>query len=216
MTRFAEKIHAESERMQTLVGDIIELNALDSEKVHQHEEQVSMMPLVQSCIEQLSPHFAAKHLSVYVTGDGFEVPGNQRQLWELVYNLLDNARRYNVEGGMIRVTVSDHTLTVQDTGIGIAKEHRAGSLNAFTGWTKATPGPPAAPDWGSPSSSMWRSSTVPLWSWTAPNTSAPPSASASLSKFYLNFTYICRKFYNELIAFFRPFLTFERRWRLVK
>lgn len=124
VARFAEKIHAESERMQTLVGDIIELNALDSEKVHQHEDQVNLLTLVQSCVEQLSPHFTAKHLSVYITGDGFVVPGNQRQLWELVYNLLDNARRYNVDGGMIRVSVYDHTLTVQDTGIGIAKEHQ--------------------------------------------------------------------------------------------
>ena len=131
VARFAQKIHAESERMQTLVGDIIELNALDSEKVHQHEEQVSIMALVQSCVEQLAPHFAAKHLSVYVTGDGFTVPGNQRQLWELVYNLLDNARRYNVDGGMIRVTVNDHILTVQDTGIGIAKEHQSRVFERF-------------------------------------------------------------------------------------
>lgn len=131
VARFAEKIHAESERMQTLVGDIIELNALDSEKVHQHDEQVNILTLVQSCTEQLSPHFSAKHLSVYVTGDGFVVPGNQRQLWELVYNLLDNARRYNVDGGMIRITVSDHTLTVQDTGIGIAKEHQGRVFERF-------------------------------------------------------------------------------------
>ena len=124
VARFAEKIHAESERMQTLVGDIIELNALDSEKVHPQEDQVDLLALVQSCVEQLAPHFTAKHLSVYVNGDGFIVPGNQRQLWELVYNLLDNARRYNVDGGMIRVTVSNHILTVQDTGIGIAKEHQ--------------------------------------------------------------------------------------------
>lgn len=131
VARFAKKIHAESERMQTLVGDIIELNALDSEKVHQHEDQVSIMALVQSCVEQLAPHFAAKHLSIYVTGEGFTIPGNQRQLWELVYNLLDNARRYNVDGGMIRVTVDNHTLTVQDTGIGIAKEHQSRVFERF-------------------------------------------------------------------------------------
>lgn len=131
VARFAEKIHAESERMQTLVGDIIELNALDSEKVHQHEDQVNLLTLVQSCVEQLAPHFTAKHLSVYIAGDGFVVPGNQRQLWELVYNLLDNARRYNVDGGMIRVTVSDYILTVQDTGIGIAKEHQGRVFERF-------------------------------------------------------------------------------------
>ena len=75
-------------------------------------------------MEQLSPHFSAKKLSVYITGEDFSVQGSKRQLWELVYNLLDNARRYNVDGGMIHVTLSGHTLSVKDTGIGIAKEYQ--------------------------------------------------------------------------------------------
>ncbi len=122
--RFAKKIQAESERMQTLVGDIIELNALDSEHPQQHNELVSIQTLVQDCIEQLAPHFASKKLSVYITGDDFTVQGSKRQLWELVYNLLDNARRYNVDNGMIHVTLSDHVLSVKDTGIGIAPEYQ--------------------------------------------------------------------------------------------
>jgi two-component system phosphate regulon sensor histidine kinase PhoR len=131
IARFAEKIHAESERMQTLVGDIIELNALDSEMIHEHSDAVDMLALVQDCMEQLSPHFSAKRLSVYVTGERFVVQGNQRQLWELVYNLLDNARRYNVNGGMIRVQLHQRTLTIQDTGIGIAKEHQTRVFERF-------------------------------------------------------------------------------------
>ena len=129
--RFAEKIHLESERMQTLVGDIIELNALDSEVDHTHEDNVDLLSLVQDCVEQLSPHFSARHLSVYVTGEGFTVRGNQRQLWELVYNLLDNARRYNVNGGMIRISVQDNVLSVKDTGIGIPKEHQSRIFERF-------------------------------------------------------------------------------------
>lgn len=129
--RFAAKIHTESERMQNLVGDIIELSAMDSEVTHQHSDQVDFLALVQDCVEQLAPHFAAKHLSVYITGGGFTMMGNQRQLWELVYNLLDNARRYNVDGGMIRIFVEDHVLSVQDTGIGIAKEHQARVFERF-------------------------------------------------------------------------------------
>ena len=129
--RFAEKIHLESERMQTLVGDIIELNALDSEVDHTHEDNVDLLSLVQDCVEQLSPHFSARHLSVYVTGEGFTVRGNQRQLWELVYNLLDNARRYNVNGGMIRIRVQDNVLSVKDTGIGIPKEHQSRIFERF-------------------------------------------------------------------------------------
>ena len=129
--RFAEKIHAESERMQTLVGDIIELNALDSERTRQHDEAVSILPLVQDCVEQLSPHFTAKKLSVYITGEDFIVRGSKRQLWELVYNLLDNARRYNVDGGMIHVTLSGRTLSVKDTGIGIAKEYQSRVFERF-------------------------------------------------------------------------------------
>ena len=117
--------------MQTLVGDIIELNALDSEVDHTHEDNVDLLSLVQDCVEQLSPHFSARHLSVYVTGEGFTVRGNQRQLWELVYNLLDNARRYNVNGGMIRISVQDNVLSVKDTGIGIPKEHQSRIFERF-------------------------------------------------------------------------------------
>ncbi len=131
VARFAEQIHAESERMQRLVGDIIELNALDSETAHPHEEQVNVLALVQDCIEQLSPQFAAMHLSVSVTGEVISVFGHQRQLWELVYNLLDNARRYNVDGGMIRVSAQDNVLTVKDTGIGIAKQHQSRVFERF-------------------------------------------------------------------------------------
>ena len=129
--RFAEKIHLESERMQTLVGDIIELNALDSEIDHTHEDNVDLLSLVHDCVEQLSPHFSAGHLSVYVTGEGFTLCGNQRQLWELVYNLLDNARRYNVNGGMIRISVQDYVLSIKDTGIGIPKEHQSRIFKRF-------------------------------------------------------------------------------------
>ncbi len=129
--RFAKKIHAESERMQTLVGDIIELNALDGEHPQQHNETVSIQALVQDCIEQLSPHFASKNLSVYITGDDFTIQGSKRQLWELVYNLLDNARRYNVDNGMIHITLSDHMLSVKDTGIGIAPEYQSRVFERF-------------------------------------------------------------------------------------
>lgn len=128
---FATKIHQEAERMQTLVGDIIELNALDNEVVHNHNDDIDMLSLVQDCVEQLAPHFAARNLSVYIAGDGFHVQGNHRQLWELVYNLLDNARRYNVNGGMIRIYVQDHMLSVKDTGIGIPKEHQARVFERF-------------------------------------------------------------------------------------
>jgi two-component system, OmpR family, phosphate regulon sensor histidine kinase PhoR len=129
--RFAKKIHAESERMQTLVGDIIELNALDSQSANQLDEQVSVLALVQDCVEQLSPHFAAKKLSVSIVGDDFIVQGSRRQLWELVYNLLDNARRYNVDNGMIQITLNDRTLAVKDTGIGIAKEYQSRVFERF-------------------------------------------------------------------------------------
>ena len=66
-----------------------------------------------------------------MTGEGFTVRGNQRQLWELVYNLLDNARRYNVNGGMIRISVQDNVLSVKDTGIGIPKEHQSRIFERF-------------------------------------------------------------------------------------
>lgn len=129
--RFAAKIHSESERMQSLVADIIELNALDSEVTLEHPEPVQLLPLAQDCIEQLSPSFLEKGLSVYITGDGFSVMGNSRQLWELIYNLLDNARRYNVQNGSIHISIQDQVLTVKDTGIGIPPEHQGRVFERF-------------------------------------------------------------------------------------
>ncbi len=129
--RIAKKIHAESERMGGGGGDIIELNALDSQSANQLDEQVSVLVLVQDCVEQLSPHFTTKKLSVSIAGDNFIVQGSRRQLWELVYNLLDNAQRYNVDNGMIQVTLHDRTLTVKDTGIGIAKEYQSRVFERF-------------------------------------------------------------------------------------
>lgn len=129
--RFAAKIHAESERMQSLVADIIELNALDSESSLEHAEPVELLPLVQDCVEQLSPHFIQKGLSVSITGSGFSVLGDRRQLWELIYNLLDNARRYNVEHGSIHISIEDHILSVRDTGIGIPPEHQSRVFERF-------------------------------------------------------------------------------------
>lgn len=129
--RFAAKIHSESERMQSLVADIIELNALDSEVTLEHPEPVHLLPLAQDCIEQLSPSFLEKGLSVYITGAGFSVLGDSRQLWELIYNLLDNARRYNVQNGSIHISIQDQVLTVKDTGIGIPPEHQGRVFERF-------------------------------------------------------------------------------------
>ena len=120
----AGKIKREAQRMQNLVSDIIELSHLDSKSALESPEPVAMLPLVTECLEQLAPAMQKKNIHTSITGGGFTVSGSPRQLWELVYNLLDNACRYNRDGGSIRVTLQGRTLCVADTGIGIPAAHQ--------------------------------------------------------------------------------------------
>ena len=72
----------------------------------------------------LRPSAEEKNVSIAVSGEGFCVVGQRRMLQELLYNLCDNAVKYNVPGGSVHISVEDHKLTVSDTGIGIPAEYK--------------------------------------------------------------------------------------------
>ena len=67
---------------------------------------------------------AEKHVNMTITGEGFSVVGVRRMLHEIVYNLCDNAIKYNVPGGRVTICAENRRLTVRDTGIGIPPEHK--------------------------------------------------------------------------------------------
>lgn len=128
---FAEKIHAESSRMLMLVNDILELSRLDSGETLENPEPVDMLALSMECADQLSALAEKRGIQIHVSGSAMTVVGDERKLWEMLYNLMENAIRYNRENGRVDVVVSDRAVTVKDTGIGISPEHQKRIFERF-------------------------------------------------------------------------------------
>ena len=134
MPRFVGHIRAEAQRLVTLIGDIIRLSELD-EGGELPTETVDLLPLAQEAAENLRAAAEAKNVSIIVSGENAPVTGVRRLLYEIVYNLCDNAIKYNVDGGSVDVRVGAEggsaCLTVRDTGIGIPPEHQSRIFERF-------------------------------------------------------------------------------------
>ena len=125
--RFVGHIRKEASRLVFLIDDIIRLSALDEGAEMPHED-VSLKVLSEEICESLADAAKLKDVSLEVTGDDGVVNGVRRLLYDVVYNLCDNAIKYNNPGGSVKVTVAEKSsevmLSVQDTGIGISPEHQ--------------------------------------------------------------------------------------------
>ena len=134
MPRFVGHIRAEAQRLVTLIGDIIRLSELD-EGGELPTETVDLLPLAQEAAENLRAAAEAKNVSIIVSGENAPVTGVRRLLYEIAYNLCDNAIKYNVDGGSVDVRVGAEggsaCLTVRDTGIGIPPEHQSRIFERF-------------------------------------------------------------------------------------
>ena len=128
--RFVGHIRREASRLVNLIEDIIRLSQLD-EGVELPAEQVDMLQLIRDVTEILAPSAQEKQVCVTVSGGGFAVVGVRRMLQELVYNLCDNAIKYNVPGGSVCVRVENNSLAVSDTGIGIPAEYQGRIFERF-------------------------------------------------------------------------------------
>ena len=121
--RFVGHIKKEASRLVSLIEDIIRLSQLD-EGVALPMETVDILDLVKDVMMILEKSAAEKNITLSVTGDGFSVDGVRRMLHEVIYNLCDNAIKYNVPGGSLTVHAEGRRLVVSDTGIGIPAEHK--------------------------------------------------------------------------------------------
>jgi two-component system phosphate regulon sensor histidine kinase PhoR len=123
---FAGKIRSESSRMTKLVEDIIELTKLDKGGAELRWEDCDLLRIAENAVDSLDA--AAEEMDVTVTVDGTEAPlrGVPQTLYSIVYNLCDNAIKYNHAGGTVAVEVrprdNDTVLTVRDTGVGIPED----------------------------------------------------------------------------------------------
>ena len=132
--RFVGHIRKEAQRLVTLIGDIIRLSQLD-EGDAMPTEPVDLLAVSQEAAENLHDAAAARNVTVSVTGQPAVLPGVRRLIYEIVYNLCDNAIKYNRDGGRVDVTVAadagGSSITVADTGIGIAPEHQGRVFERF-------------------------------------------------------------------------------------
>ncbi len=123
VVEFSSVIYEEAQRLNSLVTDIIKISELDEGGINLTKENVDLYELSQAISERLQPVANKKGIVINVTGNEAYVFGTEKILDEMIYNLCDNAIKYNKENGMVdiitQVVDSKVKLTVKDTGIGI-------------------------------------------------------------------------------------------------
>ncbi len=132
--QFVGVIRTEAARLVTLVEDIIHLSQLD-EGTAPEKEQVNLLELADSAASALRERAEERRISLSVAGEGAVINGVRGFLYEMFYNLIDNAIKYNIDGGRVEVSVSagdaGTTVSVKDTGIGIPPEYQARVFERF-------------------------------------------------------------------------------------
>ena len=132
--QFVSVIRTEAARLVTLVEDIIHLSQLD-EGIAPAKEQVNLLELADSAASALRERAEERHIALSVTGEDSMIKGVRGFLYEMLYNLIDNAIKYNTDGGKVEVAVSaadtGTTVSVKDTGIGIPPEYQARVFERF-------------------------------------------------------------------------------------
>ena len=125
---FAGDIYQDSQRLMALVDDIIELSRLEEDTAAPQRESVDLYALAEETLASLCPAAERRDVTLTLCGGEAAVQGVRTALQELVYNLCDNAVKYNRPGGSVTVTAekrsSETVLSVADTGIGIPYEHQ--------------------------------------------------------------------------------------------
>ena len=132
--RFIGNIKNEAQRLVSLINDIMRLSQLD-EDAEIPTESVDLLEVANEVAEVLSASAAKRQVLVSVDGENCTINGIRRYLYEIIYNLCDNAIRYNKEGGKVNVSVKQDgentVVTVSDTGIGIPPEHHSRIFERF-------------------------------------------------------------------------------------
>ncbi len=132
---FAGDIYHESVRLISLINDIIELSRLDEQTVPPEKESVDLFAIAEDVLDSLESAAKKKDVTLSLTGDHAVISGIPNYVDEIVYNLCDNAVKYNRQGGNVTVNVEDRgktvVLSVKDTGIGIPDEYRERIFERF-------------------------------------------------------------------------------------
>lgn len=132
---FAGKIHSEAQRLLGLIDDIMKLSQLDEASLPEPREPIELSSIARTVVDRLTPN--AQHRGVTVQSDlvPTKVNGNARILDEMIYNLVENAIKYNKENGNVYLSLQKEgakvRFTVRDTGIGIPDSDRQRVFERF-------------------------------------------------------------------------------------
>ena len=133
--RFAGQIYSEAQRLINLVEDIIRLSRLDEGAEDMHRERIDLYALSGSVIDSLENEAKENNISMALCGGPAFIWGVRQLVGGMIYNLCENAIKYNKENGSVKLTVSNEgefsVLNVSDTGIGIPPEHQSRVFERF-------------------------------------------------------------------------------------
>lgn len=133
--RFANNIYEESQRLMALIGDIIKLSQLDENIMQDEMEYLDLFDIVNEVVQRLKTQAEKKNITIELNIDHAPVKGVRQILEEMIYNLCDNAIKYNKNGGKVIVALDKNErgilLSIKDTGIGIAPKEQERVFERF-------------------------------------------------------------------------------------
>ena len=126
MGRFADKIYQEASRLIVLIEDIIKLSKLDEKQVPMEKEIVNLYEMCCEIANRLSFSAVKRNVNIEISGENIFYMGIKQVLDEMIYNICENAIKYNVEAGTVKIwignTLNGAKVIIEDTGIGIPEE----------------------------------------------------------------------------------------------
>lgn len=135
IAEFSERIYNEAKYLINLIDDIIRISRLDEKNVNLPYEEIDLLELAEEIAERLSSLAQQRHIKMTVGGDHGCILGVRQILEEMIYNLCDNAIKYNYENGTVDIRVKELpdnvVLTVADSGFGIPREHQSRVFERF-------------------------------------------------------------------------------------
>lgn len=126
--KFAGIIKKEGTRLLTLIESILNLSKLEDETIEKTYEDIDLYEIANEIVNRVNPQAISHKVNLDVRGEAVFISANRRMIEDLIYNLIDNAVKYNVENGMVLVSVYNEgnygVISVKDSGIGIPKEEQ--------------------------------------------------------------------------------------------